>query len=528
MRKLPLAPWQLATGAALFIALGNNVPLFSALFAAPEILSLAGLGFMLSLVLLMVLVLDIIILALGFGWLLKATIAVLLILSATFGYFSNELGIIFDPGMIANMLETVRDNNVAEARELASLPFIRHVLIFGITPALLLHFITLVPKPLLLDLGQRMLVVAGIAALFVAITLPNYRFVSFFAREHHDLQFSITPVYPLVSLARLVRKNLRSDQAFRIVDADATRHKTDKRRTIGIMVVGETARADHFSLDGYPRETNPLLASTPNVQFAHAHSCGTSTLFSVPCMFSIRDRKSYDVDEAAFESNVLDILRAAGVSPVWIDNNSSCKGVCARIESISLRENADASSPLYSDMGYYDEALIPEVDDYLGATGPDTLIVLHMLGSHGPAYSRRYPKTFERFRPSCDKTSPVECSVEEIANAYDNTILYTDFVLRRLIEKLQSHSGEFDSFLFYASDHGESLGEGGVYLHGLPYALAPESQTVVPFVFWTSPGFREARMHGVQLSHDNISHTLLGLYDVDAASYRRELDLFAG
>ncbi len=528
MKKLHLAPWQLATGAAVFIALGNNAPLFSELMAAPEIHSAAGLGFVLSLTLLMVFVLDAIILALGFGRLLKITIAALMILSATFGYFSDQLGVIFDPGMLSNMLETVRDNNMAEARELASLPLIRHVFIFGVTPALLLNFVTLVPKHLLHDLGRRVLVVVGIATLFTAVTLPNYRFVSFFAREHHDLQFSISPIYPLVSLTRLVRKNIRSDRAFRIVDADATRHKTEKRRTIGIMVVGETARADHFSLDGYSRETNPLLSKTPNLQFAHAHSCGTSTLFSVPCMFSIKDRKHYDVDEAAFESNVLDILSAAGVSPVWVENNSSCKGVCARIESIDLREHVDTMSPLYSDMGYYDEALIPQVDDYLGATGPDTLIVLHMLGSHGPAYSHRYPKSFEQFKPSCDKTSPTECSAEEIANAYDNTILYTDFVLRRLIEKLQSHASEFDSFLFYASDHGESLGEGGVYLHGLPYALAPESQTVVPFVFWTSPGFRESQINNVQLSHDNISHTLLGLYEVDATSYRRELDLFAG
>jgi lipid A ethanolaminephosphotransferase len=177
-------------------------------------------------------------------------------------------------------------------------------------------------------------------------------------------------------------------------------------------------------------------------------------------------------------------------------------------------------------MGYYDEALVPAIDHYLDEDGPDTLIVLHMLGSHGPAYSRRYPSAFEHFKPSCNNISPAECSADEIANAYDNTILYTDFVLRKLIDKLQAHTGEFDSFLFYASDHGESLGEGGIYLHGLPYAIAPDAQTIVPFVFWTSPGFRQSRMNETQLSHDNISHTLLGLYEVDATSYRSELDLF--
>ncbi len=476
----------------------------------------------------MIFVLDTIILAIGFGRLMKVTIASLMILSAVSGYFSSKLGVIFDPGMLSNMLETVRDRNVAEATELASLPLLRHVLLFGIAPALLLISVEVTPQPLLQDIGRRFLVLASMAALFTSITLPNYRFVSFFAREHHDLQFTISPIYPLVSTVRLIKKSFRANQTFRVVDADASQIKSSERRKIGIMVVGETARADHFSLDGYSRDTNPRLEQTTNVQFAHAHSCGTSTLFSVPCMFSIRDHGTYDVDKAAFESNVLDILRAAGVSPVWIDNNSSCKGVCARIDTINLRDNIDQQSPLYSDMGYFDGALIPEIDAYLGATGPDMLIVLHMLGSHGPAYSRRYPREFEQFQPSCNNASPTECTSDEVANAYDNTILYTDFVLQQLIEKLQAHSTDFDSFLFYASDHGESLGENGVYLHGLPNAIAPDAQTVIPFVFWASPGFRDARMSEARLSHDNIAHTLLGLYDVKASSYHKELDLFAG
>jgi lipid A ethanolaminephosphotransferase len=123
-----------------------------------------------------------------------------------------------------------------------------------------------------------------------------------------------------------------------------------------------------------------------------------------------------------------------------------------------------------------------------------------------------------------------------VANAYDNTIFYTDYVLSQLIEKLQDHSGEIDTFLFYASDHGESLGENGVYLHGLPYSIAPAAQKNVPFILWVSNEFRNNRARDPRLfadfgherlSHDNISHTLLGLYDVSASSYQHELDIFA-
>jgi lipid A ethanolaminephosphotransferase len=301
------------------------------------------------------------------------------------------------------------------------------------------------------------------------------------------------------------------------------------------MVVGETARADHFSLGGYAKDTNPNLDNMSDVVFVQGTSCGTSTLFSVPCMFSMQTRTNYDPDKAASESNVLDILSSAGVKTVWIDNNSSCKHVCDRIENINLRQDLDESSPYYSDMGYFDEALLDNIDRYLDSDGPDLLLVLHTLGSHGPAYSRRYPDPFGVFAPYCDKASPKECSDELVVNAYDNTILYTDYILQQLIQKLRDRSDQVDSFLFYASDHGESLGENGVYLHGLPYSIAPSAQTEIPFIFWMSNGFQRhrglgsgalAQFNGAPRSHDNISHTLLGLFDVSANSYRPELDIF--
>lgn len=535
MTKIRLAPWQLSLAAAVFIVVVSNSTLFQALSERLALSTLSGLGFLLSITLLMVFVLNTIILVFGVGLLQKPLIAVLLIASATFSFFTNAMGVVFDAEMFQNMGETVTDHNLAEALELLSLPLLAHVLIFGIIPALSLYFVTLTKRRWLPEFGIRAAITVIGLVLFLAITLPNYKNVSFFGRENNELRYKITPIFPLASLLGVVRDHLHADKPFTVIDADATRRVVAGKRTIGIMVVGETARADHFSLNDYERDTNPQLQGRADVLFAHANSCGTATLYSVPCMFSMRGRKDYSKDAAAAESNVLDILTAAGVRTVWIDNNSSCKGVCARIENVNLRHDIDESSPFYSDMGYQDEILLQTIDPYLDGDGQDLLIVLHTMGSHGPAYSRRYPPSFATFTPSCDKASPTECSVTEVTNAYDNTIVYTDFVLEKIIARLKARADDFDAFLFYASDHGESLGENGMYLHGLPYSIAPAAQTDVPFIAWLSDGFRARQGLSPEvlqqfgheiLSHDNISHTLLGFYNVAAASYRADLDLF--
>ncbi|TFG39979.1 MAG: phosphoethanolamine--lipid A transferase [Chromatiales bacterium] len=532
-----IAPWQLAIAAAVFIIAASNSGLFTSLLDGLDLNSLAGAGFFATIVLLMILVLVTTFLAVGFGWLLKSVIALFLIVSSILAYFCNNLGVVFDQDMLLNIAETVRDKNLAEASELASAPLLQHVFIFGVLPALLLSFVRLQQRRFFSELGVRALVLMAGFVLLAGITLPNYRFVSYFARENSDLKLEVTPIYPLISMVRLTQNYLQPEPSFQVIDAAAFQRGTHTRKSIGIMVIGETARADHFSMAGYEKRTNPLLEKTPGVMFAEADSCGTSTLFSVPCMFSMRGRDSYEPKEARSESNVLDILTAAGIKTVWIDNNSSCKGVCDRIENSNLRDNPDEASSLYSDMGYFDEIFLQEIDSYLNTDGPDTLIVLHTLGSHGPAYGRRYPSGFGVFAPYCQQASPTDCTAEEVANAYDNTIFYTDYLLSQLIQKLRAKSDEVDTFLFYASDHGESLGEGGFYLHGLPYSIAPAAQTNVPFILWASAGFHKNRISNSRLfaafgeqrlSHDNISHTLLGMYDVSASTYLQELDIFSG
>jgi lipid A ethanolaminephosphotransferase len=251
-------------------------------------------------------------------------------------------------------------------------------------------------------------------------------------------------------------------------------------------------------------------------------------------MFSFLGRKKFSPERASRQSNVLDVLARAGVQVVWIDNNSGAKGVCDRLGYVDFRTGADPASPFYGELGYYDEALVGELERRIAAATGDLLIVLHTMGSHGPAYFRRYPPAFEAFTPACKESSPQRSPQAQVVNAYDNTILYTDYVLDRMIAVLEARPETERTFLFYASDHGESLGENGVYLHGLPELIAPEAQTRIPMFAWLSPrlladrGLDEERLRagaGAPRSHDNIPHTMLGLFEVGTSLYQEELDL---
>ena len=173
---------------------------------------------------------------------------------------------------------------------------------------------------------------------------------------------------------------------------------------------------------------------------------------------------------------------------------------------------------------------IPRVDR-------NTVFVLHMIGNHGPAYFRRYPPQFRRFLPDCETAELRDCTRQQVVNSYDNAILYTDHVLASVIGTLQDAPQRLDSAMIYVSDHGESLGEHGLYLHGIPYSIAPELQKHVPMVVWLSRPMSasgdvnvaclRSRAHEA-LSHDNLFHSVLGLMDVRTAAYLPARDIFDG
>lgn len=167
----------------------------------------------------------------------------------------------------------------------------------------------------------------------------------------------------------------------------------------------------------------------------------------------------------------------------------------------------------------YDDVLFHGLEEYINNLQGDGVIVLHTIGSHGPTYYNRYPPQFKKFTPTCDTNEIQTCSQQQLVNTYDNTILYVDYIVDKAINILKAHQDNFTTSLVYLSDHGESLGENGVYLHGLPYSIAPETQKHVPMLLWLSEDYQQRyqisqtclqkRASAEDFSQDNLFSTLL-------------------
>lgn len=464
------------------------------------------------------------------GRAIKAVLCVVVVISAAIAYFASIYGVVLDHSMIANILQT----NASEAMELVSWRLAGWVLLLGAAPALLITRARLVARPWKRELGIKALGMIIAAAGLAVIMLASFQHYASLFRNHRELRLLLVPFNAVAAVHSYAHRQFAAPRTLQVVGADAVRvdAATGARRpTLTLLIIGETARAENFSLGGYARPTNPELARRNVIYFSDVSSCGTSTAASLPCMFLDLGRSGSEDTIALRREGLLDVLKHAGVAVWWRDNNSGCKGVCDRVPSEDL---SNLRLPeLCREDECFDEVLLHGLQDYVDKLDRDAVVVLHMKGSHGPAYFKRYPPAFEVFRPACGSVQLDRCPRESIVNAYDNTLRYTDHVLGMAIDLLRNNSRRFDTAMLYVSDHGESLGEKGLYLHGIPYSLAPREQTHVPMVLWLSDGMRgrlgvdsaclEAH-RGAALSHDNLFHTMLGLVGVRTAAYRKELD----
>jgi lipid A ethanolaminephosphotransferase len=455
------------------------------------------------------------------------------LVAAVSSYFATRYGIVMNKDMLRNVVET----DVPESRALLSAGLIGQFIALGIVPAMLVWKVRLPTMRWSNRLRQRCIAVIGSLAACALALLSCSASYAVFLREYKPIRYLLIPAAPMTS-AMGVALDKNEHERGQLVNASGTAQRVSfphAKPLVVVLVVGETARAPNFQLGGYARETNPQLASTAGVvYFQNTTSCGTATAVSVPCMFSHLPRAEFDVDEAPRYTNLLDALREAGVHVEWRDNNAGCKGVCARVQTIRYRPEADRD--LCPHLYCYDEILLNDLAATLASVHTDTVIVMHQIGSHGPAYSERYPSEFEKFKPACHSNQLQRCSPEEVLNAYDNTIAYTDHALALTVELLRGASSHVDAMLLYVSDHGESLGEQGLFLHGLPYAFAPEAQRHVPMLMWLSPSYAArqgvagdclASHSATAVSHDNIYHTIMGAAEVRNASYDRQRDIVA-
>jgi lipid A ethanolaminephosphotransferase len=460
-------------------------------------------------------------------WLLKPALGVLLVLAAVCGYFMDSFGAVIDREMLVNVLNT----DVREAGELLDPLLFLRVLVAGGLPLLLLCRVEVVRGRPLAELGRRVVLAAVACVTLVGYVMADYKDVALWTRKNRQVQTVVNPTYALYSAYRQAKAEFHEPRGpIRVVAADAHRRASVARRPrVVFLFVGETVRAANFGLDGYARDTTPELAALEGVvSFTNVRSCGTSTAVSVPCMFSRLGRADYGHDRALAQENLLDVLQRAGVNVLWRDNNSGSFGVASRVPYEDLRRLGLPG--LCDGQRCRDEVLLHGLDELLATTTTDRLVVLHMIGSHGPSYFRRYPAHFRRFQPECALDAVQRCDRASIVNAYDNTVLYGDHVLAQAITLLARHADHLEPTFLYLSDHGESLGEDGLYLHGLPYVLAPDQQKQVPFVVWAPTldhGCLEARRNR-SLSHDNLFDTVLGLFEVATTEYQAPSDALHG
>jgi lipid A ethanolaminephosphotransferase len=458
----------------------------------------------------------------------KPVLIIILISSAAAAYFMDTYHIIIDDVMLDNIIQT----NISESIDLLSFKLFLYLFLLGILPSIFIYKLKLVYSPLKKAIYSRIKLIGSAVFIMLVTMLIFSNYYASFIREHKPLRYYANPSYYIYSVGKYMGHFFKQTSIpFKPIGLDAHIAPFDKHRELIVFVVGETARADHFSLNGYNKKTNPYLEKADIISFKNIWSCGTSTAVSVPCMFSIYNRSEFNKTKANATENVLDILQKSGINVIWLDNNSDSKGVAVRVPYEDYKTND--KNPL-CDAECRDEGMLDNLQDYIDKhPSGDIFIVLHQMGNHGPAYFKRYPPQFEKFKPTCQTNQLEDCSLEEINNTYDNAILYTDYFLSKVISLLNKNKNNFESALFYVSDHGESLGENNLYLHGMPYLFAPDNQIHVPLIMWFSDSFDKGEIDLKNLksktddkfSHDNIFHTILGLLEVKTTVYDKKMDM---
>ncbi len=462
-------------------------------------------------------------------YLTKPLFIFLIMVSATASWFIDQFGTIID----VEMLQSAIDTTNAEAGHLISFGFIRHVVIFGILPSLLILWVKIEHRSFLQKVKQNSAFIFPALFTAAALFMLNASTFTSLGREHKEWIATLNPVMPIGNAVKL---GIRSGKNQNIIvqplgtDAKVANVVSGNRKPrLTIVIAGETARAESFSLGGYKKDTNPELARQDITYFSDTSSCGTITAVSLPCMFSVYTRDEYTHEKGLETENLLDVLKHAGVHVEWWDNNTGHKSVADRVTSEAL---STSDNPKYCKNGEcLDGIFLDKLDTWMSGITQDTVLVMHQLGSHGPAYYLRYPDEYRRFTPDCQSAEFSKCSREEILNAYDNSIAYTDHIISSVIDRLRDKQDKLDTSLIYMSDHGESVGEFGLYLHGAPYFVAPSQQTHVPYVLWLGKEAKAtirqdclAKEATEPQSHDKLFHTVLGLMQVKTQVYSPALD----
>lgn len=533
-----MRPLWLVLLASTWIATVCNVALWRELFRLPGLSGGQAAVISVALVLVITLATTALLSLLAWRWTLKPAIT-LFLLSAAFGaYFMMAYGVVIDKTMMVNTLQT----DVRETRDLLNWRLLATVLVLALLPLVLLWRQKVRRASTARQLLGNFATLAGASVLLVLVVFVFFQSIASVMRNYTHVRYLINPLNSFYALGAVAAKPFQRDESTLLPLGEDARlgasYSAQNKPPLLLLVLGETARSGNFSLNGYNRPTNPLLAKENVVSLRNAWSCGTSTAASVPCMFSHFGREAYDSRPANYEG-MLDVLQRAGLAVLWIDNQSGCKGVCDRVPNVNT---VALKVPGLCDSGEcFDEVMLHGIDERIAALPAErrakgVVVVMHQMGGHGPAYYKRSPQAFKKFLPECADNALQSCSKEGLVNAYDNSIVYTDQLLASSIQWLKAQEARSAPALLYLADHGESLGENNLYLHGMPYGIAPDVQKRVPWITWLSPGFEQRnklttaclqQQLDAPVSHDNYFHSVLGLMNVQTSVYRPALDIYA-
>ncbi len=437
----------------------------------------------------------------------RALLAVLSLINATAVYFIYTYNVIID----ATTIENVFNTRYSEASGFFSWSLWLFILACGVVPAL---FCLL--QPVVRGKARRLgLVCGGSLAVVLAVGALNIGQTLWISQHDTELGGLLQPWSYLVNTGRVMSFS-QDEQAVEIKLPDGK--ITDREKTVVVLVIGESARKANFQLYGYARDTNPLLSKRAGLKVYQATSCATYTTAGTKAILEPQD--SGDLYEL-----LPNYAYRTGVDVSWRTSNWGEPPI--HVPEYLTNEELGEQYP--GENVYYDAILQKGLRQRIESSQKDkVLIVLHTSTSHGPKYANKYPKEFEVYRPVAQNVEEGEKNVGRLVNAYDNTIRYTDFLLDSLITTLRSMS-EWHSAMIFISDHGESLGENKMFMHGLPMKLAPKVQYEIPFLVWVSEGFRDYKPEQdlpAVLEQHYIFHSVLNLLSIQSPAYNAAYDIF--
>ena len=441
------------------------------------------------------------------GLVCGGSLAVLSLINATAVYFIYTYNVIID----ATTIENVFNTRYSEASGFFSWSLWLFILACGVVPAL---FCLL--QPVVRGKARRLgLVCGGSLAVVLAVGALNIGQTLWISQHDTELGGLLQPWSYLVNTGRVMSFS-QDEQAVEIKLPDGK--ITDREKTVVVLVIGESARKANFQLYGYARDTNPLLSKRAGLKVYQATSCATYTTAGTKAILEPQD--SGDLYEL-----LPNYAYRTGVDVSWRTSNWGEPPI--HVPEYLTNEELGEQYP--GENVYYDAILQKGLRQRIESSQKDkVLIVLHTSTSHGPKYANKYPKEFEVYRPVAQNVEEGEKNVGRLVNAYDNTIRYTDYLLDSLITTLRSMS-EWHSAMIFISDHGESLGENKMFMHGLPMKLAPKVQYEIPFLVWVSDGFRDYKPEQdlpAVLEQHYIFHSVLNLLSIQSPAYNAAYDIF--